>query len=298
MKYLGLAWASATFMVLVFRAAAAAEPPRLKPINLGRVNTSADEVDPHVTADGYSLYYASNAAKKFQIMRATRRDLRGPWSVGKLVEEMEADSDERSPCLSADRKWLYFATNRMAPDLNDQKTKGNFDIYAAVKNIPGPQSAYSSPTPVHKACTEEDELHPWLTAGGDELFFSRKTKDGWRIGVVTRPNGRGAWSDATLLDLPVGFHHPTVTRRGLRMYLQGPLEKGRWGIFRSDRTSLKAKWGKPEQLAGLDDLDATTGDQSPSLSYDEAILYFSSDRPGGKGGLDLWLIPTLLLKTK
>jgi Tol biopolymer transport system component len=34
---------------------------------------------------------------------------------------------------------------------------------------------------------------------------------------------------------------------------------------------------------------------TPCLSPDGSKLYFSSDRPGGKGGLDLWMIPTAQL---
>ena len=32
------------------------------------------------------------------------------------------------------------------------------------------------------------------------------------------------------------------------------------------------------------------------LSEDGKTLYFASDRPGGKGGLDIWSIPTAELK--
>ena len=42
--------------------------------------------------------------------------------------------------------------------------------------------------------------------------------------------------------------------------------------------------------------DAPTGDVSPALSRDGNLLYFASDRPGGKGKLDLWVIQTIKLK--
>ena len=37
-------------------------------------------------------------------------------------------------------------------------------------------------------------------------------------------------------------------------------------------------------------------DRSPSLSRDGTMLYFASDRPGGKGALDLYVVRTAELK--
>jgi hypothetical protein len=83
-------------------------------------------------------------------------------------------------------------------------------------------------------------------------------------------------------ELPAGYHHATLTPDGKTMYLQGPLDKGRWGLFRSARGA--DGWGKPEALDELNSADGPTGDRSPGLSRDGAWLYFASARPGGKGG--------------
>jgi Tol biopolymer transport system component len=146
--------------------------------------------------------------------------------------------------------------------------------------------------------TEADELHPWLTADGKSLYFSRKTPDGWRVFLTTRTasTGPGGWQEPEQVDLPLHFHHATLTPDGKAMYLQGPLEKDRWGLFLSTKSG-KA-WSKPEDLAGLNHPDGKTGDRSPNLTRDGKLLYFASDRPGGKGGLDLWGIPTAMLKKK
>jgi hypothetical protein len=89
-----------------------------------------------------------------------------------------------------------------------------------------------------------------------------------------------------------------VSANGLTMYLQGPLEKDRRGLFRSTRTKVGAAWGKPEPLTALNHPDGPRGDMSPCLTAAGTRLYFASDRPGGKGGLDLWTIPTAQLKAK
>src|SRR5262249_8990184 len=106
----------------------------------------------------------------------------------------------------------------------------------------------------------------------------------------------GGFGKPRVLDLPPGFHHPTLTPDGKTLYLQGPLENGRWGLF---RTTATFKGGsKPEPLDGLNSAAAPKGDLSPSLSRDGSLLYFASDRRGGKGGLDLWVVTTARLNKK
>jgi hypothetical protein len=68
------------------------------------------------------------------------------------------------------------------------------------------------------------------------------------------------------------------------------LEKGRWGLFRCTRTDVRGPWREPEPLDDLNSPEAPTGDFCPCLSRDDTRLYFASDRPGGKGGRDLWML--------
>src|SRR5262249_29291334 len=132
---------------------------------------------------------------------------------------------------------------------------------------------------------------------GDVLYFSRKTEEGWRVFAARGPEP-GPIGKAKEVDLPAGYHHATVSANGLAMYLQGPLESDRWGLFRTTRPKASAPWAKPGPLPRVNRPDGERGDMCPSLSADGKKLYFVSDRPGGKGGLDLWMIPTAQLKTK
>jgi hypothetical protein len=291
---------TAVFLRAVFAAAgllppvmAADDVKLVKPVNLS-VNTEADEDDPFLSSSGLTLWFASNAKGKFDILTAQRRNVRSAWGKGKLLEDyVRTEVDDRSVCLTRDGaypQYLYFATKK------DKEIK-NFDLYVAVKQ--NASAAFAEPTPVHAADSEADEINPWLTADGKQLYFSRKTKDGWRVFVCKRPQATGAqgFGEAVLVEeLPPNFHHVTLTRDGKTMYLQGPLEGERTGLFTATKTAKG--WTRPEPLTMLNHPEAPKGDRSPALSADGSMLYFASDRPGGKGGFDLWVVPTMQLKGK
>jgi len=57
------------------------------------------------------------------------------------------------------------------------------------------------------------------------------------------------------------------------------------------RKTRNAEWGTPVNL-GLP-INSSAYDQKPIISADGSTLYFSSMRPGGYGGLDVWQVPIL-----
>jgi hypothetical protein len=291
-----------TLTVLLLHAAADDAPKPVKPVNLA-CNTPADEDDPHVSSNGLSLYYACNAKKKWDVMLSKHLPS-GKWGAGKAVEgyvgplpDAKKPADYRGVFLTKDGtypQFLYFGTNK---NENDQKGD-NFDIYVTYRNSAKDEFA---PPEMVTVDTAADELHPWLTKDGKTLTltFSRKTKDGYRVFKALCNNLKGGQTFAApvLVDeLPPNFHHVTLTPDSETMYLQGPLDKGRSGLFVSKKDGKK--WGQPTPLDRLNDASGPTGDHSPCLSHDGTTLYFASDRDGGKGGLDLYSVYVADLKKK
>lgn len=266
---------------------------QVQPRNLP-INTAADEDEPHLSSNGLTLYYASHDGKSFNILAATRRDVSRPWGKGRGLDDyVNTDADDQSCFATPDGRYpqfFYYATKKDADT-------DNFDLYVA-QRIDGTRP-FSAPTPLNTLSTPDDELHPWLTTDGRTLYFSRKTRDGWRVLTTSRERATGAagFGKVTLIEeLPPGFHHATLTSDGQTMYLQGPLEGGRWGLFRA--THGPGGWGKPVPLTMLNSKDAPTGNRSPSLSRNGQFLYFASDRPGGQGKRDIWVVDVADLKDR
>ncbi|MFO0876617.1 MAG: hypothetical protein U0840_04520 [Gemmataceae bacterium] len=264
----------------------------IKPFNIP-VNTEADEDDPHVSDGGLTLYWTSNQTKKDDIWFTRRRTANLAWpKKGQIIEDyVTTEGDDRSVFATVGRypHFLYFATKK------DKKSK-NYDLFVAVRHDDG--KAWAAPTPVANVNTPEDELYPWISGDGKALYFSRKTKEGWRQFVTKRANSMGpqGWDEPEALDLPVNFHHACLTPDGKTMFLQGPLEDGRTGLFTCKREGNV--WSQPEAIEALNSKEGKRGDRSPNLSRDGRLLYFASDRPDGKGGLDLWGVPVADLLKK
>jgi hypothetical protein len=258
----------------------------VKVVNLEKLNSEADEDDPCALPDGITLLYAKKVGGTFDIYLSRRNAAGQPWPAGKPFLNSK-EYDERTPFFHKATAMLYYAINQV-PDGTNLEDK-NFDI---VRKI-----AETAPVPLQGISTGDDELSPWVTPGGKEFYFSRATRKGWILYVAEGPKP-GPIGGAKPVGFPPGFHRATLTDSALQMYLQGPLEghEGKTALYRSRRAKLGTVWSKPELVPGLGLSEGKYSDTSPSLSPDGSRLYFASDRPGGKGGLDLWSVLTAQLK--
>src|SRR5262249_4942403 len=151
------------------------------------------------------------------------------FDAGKAIgPQVQTKADDRSVFVTDDGKYpqyIFFGTTK-------DDDAGNFDIYVSLRD--GPGKVFGPSKGVNAICTEADENHPWLSPDKLTIYFSRKDKDGWHVYTAHRKTSDGGqgWDDpAVIKELPAGYHHATVSGDGKTMYLQGPMGKGRWGLF-------------------------------------------------------------------
>ncbi|MCS6976700.1 MAG: hypothetical protein NZM31_06770 [Gemmatales bacterium] len=266
----------------------------IKITNIERLNTEDDEDCPALAPTNLAMYFVrKREGKPSEIMVAVRRSVTQPFLEARPIEELNGSSDRSNPFpmpREADgSEYIFFSMKGEA---------NNLDVYFTRRLRPTEAYQWIAKAPVHQICTEEDEADPWVSPDSREMYFSRRTKEGWRL-VHARGTAPRSFEKVQVLEFPVGFRHPWPSRDGLTLYLQGPAgeeqpsdgaKETRWGLYVAKRPTRTAPWGMPKPITVLNHSEGKIGTCSPSLSTDGRFLYFASDRPGGKGGLDLYYV--------
>jgi hypothetical protein len=103
----------------------------------------------------------------------------------------------------------------------------------------------------------------------------------------------GSFGPAVLvpeLSSPRGDSRPSIRHDGLEIFFQSN-RVGSIGLTNdlwvATRESTLAPWSTPVSLGAT--INTAFAEQNPYLSSDNKTLFFISDRPGGSGGLDLYM---------
>ena len=110
--------------------------------------------------------------------------------------------------------------------------------------------------------------------------------DGLRFSDWAAPVSLGPIVNSTL-----GESFPALSKNGLSLYFMSgriqPDAQGGQDIYVSQRSSVREPWGPPQNLGPA--INTPFDDGAPSLSIDGHRMYFSSNRPGGFGGNDIYV---------
>ena len=256
------------------------------PQNIGTpVNSGDSQNNVSIAPNGLSLYFSSDRTGfgSLDLWVSQRPTLTAAWGTPQnLGATVNSSSNENLPALSPDGKTLFFSSSRPGG-------LGATDIYMSTRTNPNDDFGWTAPVNLGAVInTADNELGAGYfedPANGTAILYFSSTRAGGLgdsdIYQSTR-NANGTFNAPTNVaalnspSLDRGLH---VRRDGLEIFLASDRVGGLGGldIWVATRASVSAPWNPPVNLAGI---NSSGIDQSPSLSTDGSILYFSSSRDG------------------
>jgi Tol biopolymer transport system component len=267
--------------------------PAAQPINFGPViNTKLRQAEPSFTADGKTMYFncqvrPDRAGNDICVSSLIGTLEDGKWTLPELVAPgviSLKESFDAEPLISGDGNRLYFLSNRTGgygeSDLWYSENMGG--VWQTPKNLGAP---FNTPFSDHCLMFSADGNEAFWTStrpggfGGNDIWTSRKVAGVWQPAVNLGPNVNSPYSDHDSLPSP----------DGKSLYVTS----GRLGSFGGEDIYVTTRddtgvWGPLVNLGRL--INTEKHDRCPSLTPDNRIFMFDSERAGGYGDKDLWWV--------
>jgi Tol biopolymer transport system component len=269
------------------------------PVNLGPViNSAFSDQGPAISKNGLSLYFTSNRpgglGGPFDMYVSQRASVDDPWgSPINLGPTVNTAFDEGNPALSRDGHFLFFQSKRPGGlggiDLwvsYREHTQDDFDWQTPTNLGTGVNSAADDNGPTYFE-NEED--------GAPQLYFGSARPGGLGAADIylSEQMADGSFGPAVLVtELSSSFNEnrPSIRHDGLEIFFQSN-RTGSDGtaldLWVATRESTLDPWSTPVNLGAT--INTAFVENNAYLSSDAKTLFFSSDRPGGFGGLDFYV---------
>jgi len=224
----------------------------------GRPNSPADEYEPSVAPTGDRILFVRGRPGENTDIFESRLRADGVWSQPLPITAINTDADELTPRVTADGEWLLFSSDRPGG-------QGAYDLWAAPRDE---QSATGWGQPFNlgpSVNSPYNDYSPTLDPEGRRLYFTTD-RDAAEAVDDKRP-WQGTIRSAAIDD---------------------------FDLYAADAVAPPATQpGEPARLAFADGVELE-GINTPHREGAAAIspagdfLYFVSNRPGGRGGFDIY----------
>ncbi len=219
-----------------------------------------------------------------------------------LGSTINSTNSEIRPTLSADGKILYFVVEQSKSKKGKKKSINKQEVWFSSMNDDGTWAqAKKCSEPINRSKSHNAVF--WSSTDGSQILIRGSYSNGKYIGrgfsfCKKTENG---WSQPESLKIK-GYNTLSVdeydgaflTNDGKTLLLYLSQEKNSWlnDLYVSQQQN-ENEWSFPQKIISdsisIDDYDEI----APYMAADGVTMYFSSDRPGGYGGYDIWMTKKL-----
>lgn len=279
-----------------------ANPLPVKIENMGSViNSKYDDKTPCISADGHKLVFTTRRpettdaptdvegdGKYFEDIYISLWDtVNHKWQQAEGVPgNVNTDAYDAATSISPDGKQIFIYKN----DINDNESRGGDIFVSKIVN-----NKWKTPEPLGKPInTSYWEGGACISSDGKTLFFTSERKGGYGhsdIWMVKRL-GKNEWDKPVNLGPDINSEYDEggvfLAPDGKTLFFcsNGKGSMGSQDIFKS--TLENGKWGKPVNLGYP--INSERKDGPFVVSADAQTGYFSSDRKGGLGEIDIYTV--------
>lgn len=249
------------------------------PTMITELSTIDDEVDPSISRDGLTLYFASVRGGARDIWTSTRPSIGAPWSAPAKVPELSTSTDEEgNPDVSPDGLEMYYGLSTVF-----RKTRASTaESFANQVEGLGAIFGFSAP------------IAPQITSDGLELYFAAIPAGGVLRQLFrarrAAPTATAMWTDFEMLpvtDATRENNFMALSPDGLELVFSRDFGGPNWDLWRITRPSTSGEFD-PATQTPLSQLNTTSSDADPEITSTNREMIFDSDRPGA-GGYDLYV---------
>lgn len=248
--------------------------------NVKALNSVEDDIAPCINADGSEIIFSSNRAGNMDIFKSSRQKRK--WIGINPINSLNTSDDDIASSLAYDgQRILLFRNSEGQSDIYQSKLNGNTWAKSKLKM----SKVVNTEANETFACYDPQDIKVYYVTdggfGGDKnIFFSGK-KDPeekfWGKGQSAGQNINSSFQEGSVYLAPDGN----------TMYFcsQGHSSIGGYDVFVSYRDD-KGAWGEPINLGYP--INTAYDELYFSISASGKYAYFSSNREGGIGGMDVY----------